>query len=87
MILHLGADTVVRMEDLLAIVPEGTVTENAENRILLDTAKRTGRFISVSDDPVKSYVFCTREDVILAYASPISAATLVRRAEEYISRK
>ena len=53
---------------------------------LLDGIRSAGRLLPVSQDPAKAYVLCTREDVLIAYASPISSGTLLRRAEKLTKR-
>ena len=86
MILHLGADTVIRANDLIAIMDANSIKESHDDRQLLDGIRAAGRLYAVSQDPAKSYVLCTREDVLIAYASPISSGTLLRRAERMSKR-
>lgn len=85
MILHLGADTVIRTADLVSILDAASINNSADNKRLIAGIRTAGRLVPVSEDPPKSYVLCTREDVLLAYASPISAGTLLKRAERYIN--
>ena len=81
MILHLGADTVIRTTDLVAILDANSIENSHDDKQLLDGIRAAGRLLPVSDDPAKAYVLCTREDVLIAYASPISSGTLLKRAE------
>lgn len=81
MILHLGAETVIRTSDLIAILDAASTENSPDGRLLLGGIRSAGRLIPVSQDPPKAYVLCTREDVLIAYASPISSGTLLRRAE------
>jgi len=80
MILHIGAETVIRTADLVAILDANSIKNSPYDKQLLDGIRAAGRLHSVSAETAKTYVLCTREDVLIAYASPISSGTLLKRA-------
>lgn len=75
MFLHVGADVVVRIKDLVAILDQRTVEGAAATREFLGFMRAQGRVEDVGQGEAKSVVVC-RDRVIL---SPISTATLKRR--------
>lgn len=70
--LHLGGDRVVRLRDILAILNAGA----SAARAYAAQAEARGLLEPAAPGPVHAYVV-TQEKV---YASPISTATLARRA-------
>ena len=82
MYLHLGGDTVVRTEDILAICDLDNASFSRHTRDMLKRAEKEGRVITVSEELPKSFVFCAAEDGKgRVYLSQLNSATLVRRAE------
>ncbi|MCL6515993.1 extracellular matrix regulator RemB [Alicyclobacillus sp.] len=75
MFIHLGGDTAVRAKDLIGIFP---LDDRADwnNQAFLTRAAESGRVFAVEAGPYKSFVVT----VDRIYYSPISSATLKRRA-------
>lgn len=78
MYLHLGADTVVRTRDIVAVFDMDRATVNATSRKFLATAEKKKKVVNVSDDLPKSFVVCTDGRVLI---SAVSSQTIARRNE------
>lgn len=76
MFIHLGGDTVVRQRAILAIF-DLRVTGAPASHYFLGAARRAGRLVALSDSQAKSMVVTDAA----VYLSPISAATLKKRAD------
>ena len=93
MYLHLGNERVVREHDIVGIFDLDTSTVSKITRDFLKKAEKSGRVVNVSVDLPKTFVVCrsrarrgsatgspgARAQV---YISPISSATLLKRAGE-----
>ena len=81
MYLHLGGDTVIAMKDVIAIFDLDLTTTSKITREFLQVAEEEGFVINVSDDDLpKSYILTQNNNESRVYISPISAATLLKRA-------
>ena len=78
MYLHLGADTVVRTRDIVAVFDMDRATVNATSRKFLAAAEMKKKVVNVSDDLPKSFVVCTDGRVLI---SAVSSQTIARRNE------
>lgn len=78
MYLHLGADTVVRTRDIVAVFDMDRVTVNATSRKFLAAAEKKKKVVNVSDDLPKSFVVCADGRVLI---SAVSSQTIARRNE------
>ena len=78
MYLHLGADTVVRTRDIVAVFDMDRATVNATSRKFLAAAEKKKKVVNVSDDLPKSFVVCTDGRVL---SSAVSSQTIARRNE------
>ena len=78
MYLHLGADTVVRTRDIVAVFDMDRATVNATSRKFLATAEKKKKVVNVSDDLPKSFVVCADGRVLI---SAVSSQTIARRNE------
>ncbi|MCI5810197.1 MAG: DUF370 domain-containing protein [Clostridiales bacterium] len=78
MYLHLGADTVVRTRDIVAVFDMDRATVNATSRKFLAAAEKKKKVVNVSDDLPKSFVVCTDGRVLI---SAVSSQTIARRNE------
>ncbi len=78
MYLHLGADTVVRTRDIVAVFDMDRATVNATSRKFLAAAEKKKKVVSVSDDLPKSFVVCADGRVLI---SAVSSQTIARRNE------
>ncbi len=80
MYLHLGQDTVVKLEDIVGIfdIENATISKHTKN--YLAEAERKGRVINVSAEMPKSFCVCMQNGEVTVYVSQISSATLRRRS-------
>lgn len=78
MYLHLGADTVVRARDVVAVFDMDRATVNATSRKFLAAAEKKKKVVNVSDDLPKSFVICADDRVLI---SAVSSQTIARRNE------
>ena len=78
MYLHLGADTVVRTRDIVAVFDMDRATVKATSRKFLAAAEKKNKVVNVSDDLPKSFVVCTDGRVLI---SAVSSQTIARRNE------
>lgn len=76
MYLHLGADTVVRTRDIVAVFDMDRATVNATSRKFLAAAEKKKKVVNVSDDLPKSFVICADGRVLI---SAVSSQTIARR--------
>ena len=82
MYLHLGKNTVVRMDSILAIFDLDNSSQSHLTREYLRRADQSGRTVNISEDLPKSFVVCTAEDgTQTVYLSQLSSATLLKRSE------
>lgn len=56
MILHVGGETVVLVEDIIAIIDVDTAMSSKETRKYLQSAKENGEMIYIGDETPKSYI-------------------------------
>ena len=84
MYLHLGSDISVSLGSVVAIMDlENTSTSAITQEYLMKISKK-GDVIDVkSDELPKSYVITYENGVQRVYVSPISSATLLKRAENF----
>lgn len=80
--LHVGAETVLDLDDIIAVIPRETALASRDTRRALDDAIGGTRVVSVSDEPQKSYLICLKNERLCVYASPIASTTLQKRAAE-----
>lgn len=78
MYLHLGADTVVRTRDIVAVFDMDRATVNATSRKFLAAAEKKKKVVNISDDLPKSFVVCADGRVMI---SAVSSQTIARRNE------
>ncbi|MCL2106074.1 MAG: DUF370 domain-containing protein [Oscillospiraceae bacterium] len=80
MYLHLGADTVVRQSEIIGIFDLDTTTVSKHSRDFLGSAQKRGGIVSLGEDLPKSFIVTRARSGQLVYLSPLSAATLAKRA-------
>lgn len=82
MYLHLGQDTVVRLDEVIGIFDMDTSTISKHTRQFLADAEKGGRIVNVSEELPKSYVVCVdKEGTETVYISQISTSTLLKRTD------
>ena len=77
MFLHVGADVVVSLRRIIAILDLKSVNAAESSREFVHLAQREKRVVDVTSGDVKSLVLTDNE----AYLSPISSLTLKKRAD------
>ncbi|MBE7009979.1 MAG: DUF370 domain-containing protein [Ruminococcaceae bacterium] len=82
MFLHLGADVVVNMKDVIAILDLDVTSTSKITREFLRVAEDEGFVVNVSDDLPKSFVITEIDKESRVFVSPISTATLLKRSKE-----
>jgi hypothetical protein len=80
LILHLGEDAVVPMEDIIAIIDIKSAEKSAVNQEFLHIAKEEGFSRSISEDAPKSIILAEINKKTVLLLSPISSATLLKRS-------
>lgn len=81
MYLHLGQETVVRLDEVVGIFDMDTSTISKYSRQFLADAQKGGRVFNVSEELPKTYVVCVDGGgTETVYISQISSSTLRRRA-------
>ncbi len=81
MFLHLGSDVVVNMADIIAILDLDVTSTSKITREFLAVAEDEGFVVNVSDDLPKSFVITEIDKKSRVFVSPISTATLLKRAK------
>lgn len=81
MYIHLGERISVHDSTVIGVFDIENTTIGQDTRRYLNTLEKQGRVISVSEEMPKSFVVCMEPDGEKAYISPISAATLRKRAK------
>ncbi len=89
MFLHLGADVVVFLKDIIAVMDIEKTTTTQISREFLRRSQEKGSVITVSDDLPKSFIVTVKDGQQTVYLSPISTATLNKRIlkEPQINRR
>ena len=84
MILHLGEDAVVPMEDIIAIIDMKADCNSAVNQEFMHIAEEEGFIQCISEDAPKSFVLAEMNKKTVLFLSPISSATLLKRSRQKI---
>jgi len=77
MYLHIGADYVVPMEEIIFIIDAALGRTSAVTKDFITKTKNEKQIVDLTSDDPKSYVI-TKEKI---FYSPISSSTLQRRGE------
>jgi len=81
MFLHLGADIVVKKDDIIAIMDMETSSLSKITKEFLKNEERSGNVINVDVENLpKSYVLVDDKKEKKLYISPIATSTLLKRA-------
>jgi len=81
MYLHLGAETVVRTDSIIAVCDLDNASSSHITREALRAAEKAGKVVNVADDLPKSFVVCREDGKTRIYLSQLNTATLLKRAE------
>ena len=82
MYIHIGQNISVRSGDIIGIFDMDNTTVTRTTRDYLATAERTGRVVYAGNELPKSFIAASdKNGDAKVYITPISALTLVKRAE------
>lgn len=81
MFLHLGSDVVVNLSDVIAILDLDVTSTSGITREFLTVAEDEGFVVNVSEDLPKSFIITEIDKKSRVFVSPISTATLLKRAK------
>lgn len=82
MFLHLGKDTIVNTENIIAVLDMDTATGSRHTRAFLTHLEKKGHVINVTEDIPKSVVIYGHAPQIHAYICQLSSKTLLKRSRE-----
>ena len=83
MFIHLGGDTVVSKEEVIAILNMQLVNKSEINREFMELAEDDGFISNIAESSApKSFIITTKK----VYLSPISSTTLKKRSYEKIGK-
>lgn len=81
MYLHLGQDTVIKIDEIIGIFDMDTSTLSKTTCAYLAACEKKGRVVNVSMELPKSFVVCqSKQGTITVYISQISSSTLLKRS-------
>ena len=79
MYLHLGQDTVITTDSIVAMFDIDACTVSKKTRDFLAAAQKNGEVVNVSFELPRSFVVCRRDGTTVVYISQLSTKTLGRR--------
>lgn len=80
MFLHIGADEIVYLKNIIAIMDIERTTTSNTTRDFLKSCEERGMIKSIGTDIPKSFVVAIKDGKQTVYLSPISSSTLYKRA-------
>lgn len=83
MYLHLGKDTVVNTEDIIAILDLESTSVSKNTRDFLKIVEEEGFVRNVSEELPRSFVLCEIDGQSVVYITNISSKALLGRTEKY----
>lgn len=81
MYLHLGQDTVITTESIVAMFDIDACTVSKKTRDFLAEAEKKGQVVNVSYELPKSFVVCRKNGRTLVYITQLSTKTLLKRRQ------
>ena len=79
MYLHLGQDTVITTDSIVAMFDIDACTVSKKTRDFLAAAQKNGEVVNVSFELPRSFVVCREKGKTVVYISQLSTKTLSRR--------
>lgn len=79
MYLHLGQDTVIEAENIVAMFDIDACTVSKKTRDFLTYAEKSGQVVNVSYELPKSFVVCEKDGKTTVYISQLATKTLKLR--------
>lgn len=84
MFLHLGSDVCVSLKEIVAIFDLENTSISKRTREFLNESQKKGIVVDVSRyDLPKSYILCDEKGKKKLYISPLSASTILKRANKF----
>ena len=80
MYLHLGADVVIRLNEVVGIFDIENSTVKKSSKDFLSAAQKMGRVVNVCAELPKSFIVCEQDGETTVYISQISSSTLKKRS-------
>lgn len=84
MYLHLGQDTVITTESIVAMFDIDACTVSKKTRDFLAMAEKNKQVVNVSYELPKSFVVCRKNNETVVYITQLSTKTLSMRADKLI---
>lgn len=81
MYLHLGQDTVITTESIVAMFDIDACTISKKTRDFLAMAEKKKQVVNVSYELPKSFVICEKNGETVVYITQLSTKTLLSRVE------
>lgn len=81
MYLHLGQDTVVDTESIVAMFDIDACTVSKKTRDFLAAAQKNGEVVNVSFELPRSFIICRKNGKNKVYISQLSTKTLSKRKQ------
>ena len=85
MFLHLGQETVITTESIVAMFDIDACTVSKKTRDFLTKAENKGEVVNVSYELPKAYVVCEKQGKTVVYITQLSTKTLLLRTESSTS--
>lgn len=82
MYIHIGGDVSLLKKNIIGFFDMDNTTVSKITRQFLQNGEVNGRVVNVSDELPRSFVVEKKGEETKIYISPISSATLQKRAEE-----
>lgn len=79
MYLHLGQDTVITTDSIIAMFDIDACTVSKKTRDFLAAAQKNGEVVNVSFELPRSFVVCSKNGKTTVYISQLSTKTLNKR--------
>lgn len=87
MYLHLGGDEIVFIKDIVAILDIEKTTISSITREFLKVAEEEGFIKAIMEEEIpKSFIIAYKNEMQVVYLSPLSTASLLKRAKNIVSR-
>lgn len=82
MFLHIGNDTVVASDEVVAVFDMENTTISKHSREFLARAQRSGEVTDITDDLPKSYIVTSSGGKTRVYISSVSSRTITKRSKD-----
>ena len=84
MYLNIGGDTLVKKNEIMAIMDIENTSVSKKTREFVTAAERGGRVKYVSDVMPKSFILTNENGKIFVYISPLLSSTLYKRYQAWL---